>query len=126
MNNKNIIGIDLGTSNCCITYIQSNGTMKIIIDPDFPSNITIPSIISIDNEGVLVGNEVNKIHINSNKNIFHSFKRLIGHNLKDIENDIFEWKYFSNPLEENSFLIERKSSIEEITASSKIISFGNP
>jgi len=85
MNNKNIIGIDLGTSNCCITYIQSDGTMKIIIDPDFPSSITIPSIISIDNEGILVGNEVNKIHINSNKNIFHSFKRLIGHNLKDIE-----------------------------------------
>ena len=40
---------------------------------------------------------------------------------KDIENDIFEWKYFSNPLEENSFLIERRSSIEEITEDVKEI-----
>lgn len=40
---------------------------------------------------------------------------------KDIENDIFEWKYFSNPLEENSFLIERKSSIDKVTEDVKEI-----
>ena len=34
---------------------------------------------------------------------------------KEIENQIFEWKYFSNPLDENSFLIERRSSIENIS-----------
>ena len=40
---------------------------------------------------------------------------------KDIENDVFEWKYFSNPLEENSFLIERKSSIDKVTEDVKEI-----
>jgi heat shock protein 5 len=79
-----IIGIDLGTSNCCVSYIKDNGIMEIICDDSFPNIITIPSIISIEQEGILVGNEINKNHINSNKNIFHSFKRLIGHNLNDL------------------------------------------
>lgn len=34
---------------------------------------------------------------------------------KDIENQTFDWRYFSNPLNESSFLIERKSSIENIS-----------
>ena len=83
--NSTIIGIDLGTSNCCISYIKDNGSMEIIYDESFPNSITIPSIVSIENEGILIGNEINKIHINSNKNIFHNFKRLIGHKLNDIE-----------------------------------------
>jgi molecular chaperone DnaK len=59
--------------------------MEIIYDKSFPNSITIPSIVSIENEGILIGNEINKIHINSNKNIFHNFKRLIGHKLNDLE-----------------------------------------
>ena len=41
--NETIIGIDLGTSNCCISYIGFNGKIEIITDPDFPLNPTIPS-----------------------------------------------------------------------------------
>ncbi len=80
-----IIGIDLGTSNCCVSFIGEDGKIQILTDPSFPSNPTIPSIVSIESEGVLVGNEINKSHINSNKNIFHNFKRLIGHKLGDLE-----------------------------------------
>lgn len=82
---ETIIGIDLGTSNCCISYIGEDGKPEILSDPSFPLNPTIPSIISIEPDGILVGNEINKSHINSNKNIFHSFKRLIGHKLDDLE-----------------------------------------
>lgn len=80
-----IIGIDLGTSNCCVSFIGEDGKVQILTDPAFPLNPTIPSIVSIESEGVLVGNEINKSHINSNKNIFHNFKRLIGHKLGDLE-----------------------------------------
>lgn len=82
---ETIIGIDLGTSNCCVSYINENGSAEILFDSAFPLNPTIPSIVSIESDGVLVGNEINKLHINSNKNIFHSFKRLIGHKLDDLE-----------------------------------------
>ena len=75
------IGIDLGTSNCCISYINDKGEIVIIKQDD---NITIPSLVCINKNGYLIGNEVNKSHIFNNKNIFHSFKRLIGHNLNDV------------------------------------------
>ena len=84
-----IIGIDLGTSNCCISFIGEDGKIEILLDPAFPLTPTIPSIVSIESEGVLIGNEINKTHINSNKNIFHNFKRLIGHKLGDFPNA--EW-----------------------------------
>jgi len=83
--NQIIIGIDLGTSNCCVSFIGYDGKIEILTDPAFPLTPTIPSIISIESEAVLVGNEINKTHINSNKNIFHNFKRLIGHKLGDLE-----------------------------------------
>jgi len=31
---------------------------------------------------------------------------------KEVENNIFNWAYYSNPLNENSDLVERKSTIE--------------
>jgi len=82
---ETIIGIDLGTSNCCISYIDENGKIEILYDHEYPLNPTIPSIISIESDGILVGNEIDKSHISLNKNIFHSFKRLIGHKLDDLE-----------------------------------------
>lgn len=32
---------------------------------------------------------------------------------KDLEKNTFDWKYFSNPLNENSFLVERNSSVDK-------------
>ncbi len=32
---------------------------------------------------------------------------------KDLENNTFDWKYLSNPLNENSFLVERTSSVDK-------------
>lgn len=33
----------------------------------------------------------------------------------DIENHNFNWLYFSNPLNENSYLVERNSNVDSIT-----------
>ena len=79
-----IIGIDLGTSNCCISYIDEEGKMQIIRDKIYSNSITIPSIVNIENDTILIGNEIDKNHINYNRNVFHSFKRLIGHTIDDI------------------------------------------
>lgn len=77
-----IIGIDLGTSNCCISYINDDGNIEIIRDCD--NKITIPSLVEINNDLIFIGNEIDKKHISNNKNIFHNFKRLIGHSINDI------------------------------------------
>ena len=44
---------------------------------------------------------------------------------REMENDNFNWKYFSNPLEENSFLVERKSNIDTMVDDIKEILIKN-
>jgi hypothetical protein len=44
---------------------------------------------------------------------------------KDIENTNFNWKYYSNPNDELSFLIERNSSIDKISSDIKDILIKN-
>ena len=44
---------------------------------------------------------------------------------KDLENQNFDWKYYSNPINESSLLIERYSSIDSITSDIKDILFKN-
>lgn len=114
-----IIGIDLGTSNCCISFINDSGIIELIIDPEYPELFTIPSIISIDPNGILVGNEINQLHINSNKNIFHNFKRLIGHCITDIETTNLIQILNYSIIEENNQIIcldnnSKKYHLEEI------------
>jgi hypothetical protein len=40
---------------------------------------------------------------------------------KEIENKSFNWKYYSNPSDNNSFLVERNSNIDNFTKSVKDI-----
>lgn len=75
---EQIIGIDLGTTNSCVSIIE-NG--KPFIIPDNKGFKTIPSIVLIDNNEVFVGrNATNKIHKqNKSSNIpFTEIKRFIG------------------------------------------------
>jgi molecular chaperone DnaK (HSP70) len=75
-----IVGIDLGTCNCCISYIKDN-QLHIIKDNN---KYFIPSKVYIHDDNILIGNEINDLHSYNNINIFHNFKRLVGHTLHDI------------------------------------------
>lgn len=48
-------------------------------------------------------------------NIISESKKLrIIVNKKDIEGNVFNWKYYSNPLNEDSYLVERTSNLDNI------------
>jgi hypothetical protein len=40
---------------------------------------------------------------------------------KDLENYNFNWSYFENPIDENSSLVERNSSIDDLSSDVKEI-----
>lgn len=69
-----IIGIDLGTTNSCVSVIE-NGKPKILETPE--GKRTIPSVVSFKGEETIVG-EAAKRQMVTNKNTIHSIKRLIG------------------------------------------------
>lgn len=82
-----ILGIDLGTTNSCIS-IWRNGTCEII--PDEYGNRTIPSFVSYTNINKYVGHEAKKQKDINPENVFYEVKRLIGRDYDD--NSVQEFK----------------------------------
>lgn len=83
-----IIGIDLGTTNSCVSVME-NGSYKII--PNSEGHNTTPSIIGFSNSGeTLVGQVAKRQAVtNPNKTLF-GIKRLIGRKFNDGEVDHFK------------------------------------
>lgn len=71
-----VIGIDLGTTNCCISVIEG-GAMQII--PNKEGGRTMPSVIGFTEKGErLVGQIAKRQAVTNPANTVYSVKRLIG------------------------------------------------
>lgn len=83
-----IIGIDLGTTNSCVSIIES-GTPKVIENAE--GDRTTPSIIAFTNDGeILVGQSAKRQAVTNPYNTLFAVKRLIGRKFKDdvVQKDI--------------------------------------
>jgi len=119
-----VLGIDLGTSNSCVSIWKNN---KLIIIPDEFGNNTIPSIVAFTNINTYIGNEAkNQKDINCS-NVFYEVKRLIGKKINDefilLEKNLLSYE-ISGDENDNVVLIanllrKKKFTPEEI--SSKIL-----
>lgn len=71
-----IIGIDLGTTNSCVSVLE-NGVSKIIENAE--GGRTTPSIIAYTNDGeILVGQAAKRQAVTNPENTLYAVKRLIG------------------------------------------------
>ena len=73
-----IIGIDLGTTNSCVSIMEGKD-VKVITNPE--GNRTTPSVVSFKDGEIVVG-EAAKRQAVTNKNTVSSIKRLMGTNEK--------------------------------------------
>jgi molecular chaperone DnaK len=83
-----IIGIDLGTTNSCVSVIE-NGQPKVIENSEGAR--TTPSIIGYTSEGeILVGAPAKRQAVTNPKNTLYAVKRLIGRRFeeKEVQKDI--------------------------------------
>ena len=72
----NIIGIDLGTTNSCVSVME-NGVAKILENAE--GGRTTPSIIAYTNDGeILVGQAAKRQGVTNPHNTLYAVKRLIG------------------------------------------------
>ncbi|MGL4769014.1 MAG: molecular chaperone DnaK [Mycoplasmoidaceae bacterium] len=74
MSSNRILGIDLGTTNSCVSIIE-NGTPKIIETPE--GKRTIPSVVAFKGTEVIVGDAAKRQMI-TNKDTISSIKRIMG------------------------------------------------
>ena len=87
------IGIDLGTTFCCIgVYIDGKG---VEIIPNKANDTTFPSIVTFTNDGILVCDQAVNQSVKEAKNTVYGIKRIIGLNYHDlsVQNDIKMWPF---------------------------------
>ena len=78
-----IIGIDLGTTNSCVSVMEG-GVAKVIENSE--GDRTTPSIVAFTKDGeVIVGASAKRQGVTNPKNTFYAVKRLIGRKFTDAE-----------------------------------------
>ena len=95
-----IVGIDLGTTNSLVAFINPEGNPQVINDTG--KGVLVPSIVHFQGNGnVVVGNDAKAFLISDPQNTIFSVKRLLGRSYHDIEKhkDLFSYKIIDNDTE---------------------------
>lgn len=84
-----IIGIDLGTTNSCVSVLEAGGSSRVIENSE--GHRTTPSIVAFTKDDeILVGEPAKRQAVTNPKNTFYAVKRLIGRKYDDdvVQRDI--------------------------------------
>lgn len=88
-----IVGIDLGTTNSLVAFINPDKNPQVI--NDLGKGLLVPSIVHFNEQGdATVGNEAKDFLTTDPANTIFSVKRLLGRSYKDVADhkDIFSYK----------------------------------
>jgi molecular chaperone DnaK len=86
MANERIVGIDLGTTNSLVAYME--GDRPVVIPGEDGSNL-LPSVVALDENGqIIVGHAARKYLIETPDHAIYSVKRLMGRGVEDIQDEL--------------------------------------
>jgi molecular chaperone DnaK len=86
MDKSRVVGIDLGTTNSLIAYME--GESPRVIPGEDGANL-VPSLVAIDANGtVIVGNAARKHLIETPERAAYSVKRLMGRGIDDVQGEL--------------------------------------
>jgi molecular chaperone DnaK len=85
-----IVGIDLGTTNSLVAYVDQ-GIPKAI--PDVDGRVLLPSIVAWTDEGVLVGEAARRQLARNAARTVYSVKRLMGKGYEDVKHELQYWPF---------------------------------
>src|SRR6266851_3618680 len=81
-----IVGIDLGTTNSLVAYMQ--GDSPVVIPGEDGLNL-VPSVVALDEKNqIIVGNAARKYLIETPERAVYSIKRLMGRGVEDIQEEL--------------------------------------
>ena len=96
MASDRIVGIDLGTTNSLVAFMQ--GESPIVIPGDDGSNL-VPSVVALDeNNQPVIGNAARNHLIETPERAVYSIKRLMGRGVDDVQEEL---KFFPFRLAED-------------------------
>src|SRR5256714_2737269 len=81
-----IVGIDLGTTNSLVAYLQ--GDSPIVIPGEDGLHL-VPSVVALDEKNqIVIGNAARKYLIETPERAVYSIKRLMGRGVEDIQEEL--------------------------------------
>ena len=87
-----VVGIDLGTTNSLVAYMQGDAPVVI---PGVDGSNLVPSVVALDpvpadggRPTVTVGNSARKVLIQTPERVIYSVKRLMGRGLEEVQNEL--------------------------------------
>jgi molecular chaperone HscA len=95
-----IVGIDLGTTNSLVAFINPDKNPQVINDTG--KGVLVPSIVHFGQAGdITVGNEAKNYLVTDPQNTIFSVKRLLGRSFKDVADykDFFSYKVIDDDSE---------------------------
>src|SRR6201997_2497706 len=86
MSSDRIVGIDLGTTNSLVAFMQ--GETPVVIPGEDGSNL-VPSVVALDeHDQIIVGGAARKYLIETPERAVYSVKRLMGRGVEDIQEEL--------------------------------------
>ncbi|HEY8310838.1 MAG TPA: Hsp70 family protein, partial [Gemmatimonadaceae bacterium] len=85
---QRVVGIDLGTTNSLVAYMQGE-TPQVI--PGEDGSPIVPSVVAFDQEtkdGFAVGNAARDVLLKQPANAVYSIKRLMGRDIEDVQPEL--------------------------------------
>ena len=84
--NERIVGIDLGTTNSLVAYME--GDRPVVIPGEDGLNL-VPSVVALDENGqIVVGSAARKYLIETPERAVYSVKRLMGRDVEDVRDEL--------------------------------------
>ena len=103
------IGIDLGTTNSCVAYINSDGKPEVI--PNSEGGRTTPSVIFFEDEGVIVGQAAKEEALINPEDTVSYIKRHMGEpsfKFSNKDNELF------TPEELSAIILKKMKKVPKI------------
>ncbi|HEY1576260.1 MAG TPA: Fe-S protein assembly chaperone HscA [Terracidiphilus sp.] len=93
MAEQRVVGIDLGTTNSLVAYMEGD---KPVVIPGVDGSNLVPSVVALDpmpNNGssrptVTVGNSARRALIETPERVIYSVKRLMGRGLEEVQSEL--------------------------------------
>src|SRR4029453_15143430 len=82
-----IIGIDLGTTNSLVAYVDEDTGLPRVI-PDDEGNPLLPSIVSFTPQGIVVGAAAKRLLVRRPRDTVYSVKRFMGRSSEDVKDEL--------------------------------------
>ena len=81
-----VVGIDLGTTNSLVAYVQDGGVPVVIRDD--AGDALVPSIVAVGDDGtIFVGREAHRRLLTAPASAVYSVKRFMGRGIDDVRED---------------------------------------